>query len=512
MSAHRNNFFSRLDRAYQAFRASQAPPASNAVKLRSMPDGALAREIRASKPPRGKRPIPRMPIDYRRFMPTDIEAALDIANGSGVLGGVGGCATIARWVKANPVVWGVTKGLTAIPWRPVGIKHSEEAAAWLEGTPERRGWRKKICDPAELEDMASNRFHAGYCVGLMVWDEERGHPELQSLDPAGLRYLRGEDRYQYHGWSKVFDLPRCPDGVWVFDGLLKNSPWREGAWHRIGYDNHAALNAMMLEDLWMQVFAMPTVLAYHPQGASEDQKARFTQKAIGAALKVLGVTAGYKLEFAQARAEGKDAFKQAVDRLRENVSILTWGTIGLIAGGSGFSNSDLFELQMYLRQAEEAERQARLENEQIWPFVLDWGVRRGDLSKSACNAIVEYQIESAAVIKRKAEAAKALIDAGYNPAEAQRRVGLEKAAMPVPEPAPASGVRSVAAPEARDEEPEEPGYSDGLAARMTERGLETCPHGEARSCRSCRVVRRFEVQDGADPYRPVWHAWTRRAA
>jgi hypothetical protein len=497
----------RASRAYQAFRAPEAPPVKDAVKLRSMPTGALASEIRRSK---RKKPFVRPPVDYRRYLPTDIEAALDMANGSGVLGGVTGVATIAAWVRANPVVYGVTKGRTSVPWRPVGVKHSDEAAAWLEGTPERRGWRKRICDPAELENMASNRFHSGYCIGVNVWNEELGHPEFQSLDPAGVRYLRGEDRYQYYGWSKVFDLPRTPDGIWVFDGLTKNAPWREGAWYRIAYDNHGALNAMLLEDLWMQVFAMPTVLAYHPQGASETQKARFTQKAIGAALKVLGVTAGYKLEFAQARAEGKDTFAQAVNRLRENVSILTWGTLGLISGGSGFANADLFEQMKADVIAEEAERQARMENEQIWPFVLDWGVRCGELSKAACNAVIEYQTESAAVVKSKAEAAKALIEAGYSAEEAQRRVGLAKSAMP--DAAPTSGARVVALPEARAEEPEEPGYSEELAARMTERGLDACPHGEPRSCRSCRVVRRFEVQDGADPYRPVWHAWTRRAA
>lgn len=466
-----------------------------------MPTGRLAKEIRERK----RRPFARIPTDYRRYMPTDIELALDIANNSGVLGGVSGCATIAAWCRANPVVFGVTKGRTSVPWRPVGVKHSEEAAAWLEGTPEQRGWRKRICDPAELEAMASNRFHAGYCIGINVWNEEKGHPEFQSLDPAWLRYYRGEDRYQYFGWGHVFDIPRCPDGVWVFDGLVHNSPWREGAWHRIAYDNHGALNAMMLEDLWMQAFAMPTVLAYHPQGASEDQKARFTTKAIGAALKVLGVTSGYKLEFAQAKAEGKDTFAQVVTRLRENVSILTWGTVGLLAGGSGFSNSDLFEQQKADVISEEAERQARMENEQIWPFVLDWGVRRGDLSRSACNAVIEYQTESSAVIERKAKAAKALIEAGYSNEEAQARVGLAKTAMP--ELAPPE-----AAPPLLAEEPEEPGYSEALAARMTERGLEACPHGEPRSCRSCRVVRRFEVQDGADPYRPVWHPWARRAS
>lgn len=497
----------RLAAAARAFTAAPA----RGERLRSMPSGAFARAIQDSNPRRRKR-VARIPIDYRRYMPPDIENALHVADTSGVLDGYGGAATIAAWVRSNPVVAGITKGRTSIPWRPVGVHYSDAAAAWLEGSRATKGWRTRICPPAELERGSSDRFHCGWQVGLFLWDDELGHPVLQALDPAGCRYLPGEDRWQYYGWGRVFDIPSTPDGIWVFDSLSRNDPWRYGAWHHLGYSNCGAIAASAFRELWQQIFSMPTVLAKSPQGASEAQKAKYTESVIGAALRVIGVTPGYDLDFKQATAEGADTFKQSEDKLERDVAIYTWGTVGLISGGSGFANSDLFEQMKADIIAEEAKRQADFENKWIWPYVLDWAVRAGHLPRGAEQACIEYQTESPAVIQRKAVAAKALMEAGYSAEEAQRRVGLARSAMPELGTTPSSLPSPAPVPEPREEEPEEPGYSEGLAARMTERGLDACPHGEQRACRSCRVVRRFEVQDGEDPYRPVWHAWARRAA
>lgn len=498
------SMYERLSRAYDAFQAGE--PSKDAVSLRSMPTGKLAREISQSKQYRKKR-IGRNPTSYRMFEPTSIRAALDSANQSGVLGGPFGAASVAEWVRSNPVVHGVTSGLTDFTHLPVGVKHSEEAAAWLEGTPKCRGWRERICDPAELENMAVNRHHAGYCVGLMLWNETKGHPEFQSLDPAGVRYIPSEDRYEYFGWGKVFKI-EPENGIWTFDGLLKNAPWREGAWQRLGNDNYGAINAALLEDLWQQAFSIPWVWAVAPQAQSQEQKAKFWNSAIGgAALRVLGVTPGFDMKFLQASAEGKDSFAQTVQRLRENVSIDTWGTIGLIAGGSGFANEKGFREMKEAKITKEARRQSRMENPSIWQPVLDWGVRKGDLSPSARYAIVEYQIETAGAIGEKADAAAKLIACGYSPEEAQRRVGLEKAAMPTAIPD-----KTQPLPEAREEEseaPPEPSYSEKLAAAMNEHGDAACPHGKHPNCTRCGVVERFEHIDG----KPVakWRAYKRAA-
>lgn len=534
------NVFGRLDRAYSAFIAGS--PSKDAVSLRSMPKGAMAREIRESNQKRKHR-IARNPTSYRLFEPTMIQAALDAANGSGILSGPFGAASVAEWVRSNPVVHGVTSGLTDFTHLPVGVKHSEEAAAWLEGTPTCQGMRTKICDPSELENMASNRHHAGWCIGLMIWNDYKGHPEFQSLDPAGVRYIPGEDRYEYHGWRQVFKI-EPGNGIWVFDGLLKNAPWREGAAFRLGNDNYAAINAAGLEALWQQAFSIPWVWAVAPQGASDPQKARFWNSAIGgAALRVLGVSPGYDMKFLQASAEGKDSFAQTVQRLREHASIDTYGTIGLLAGGAGFSNSDLFEIARDGKREIEAFRQSRMENPQIWQPVLDWAVRSRQLSPAARYAFLEYLIETPASIARKAKAAKDLIDCGYTPEEAQRRVGLQKQAVPgvkettgasapifayhiqggivtpnevrntlglEPKPGgdtlPTVAVQPTQPPplamelstEPREEEAPEPHYSETIANALNERGEDVCPcdRHETRSCPRCGVTRRPMMKDG----------------
>ena len=494
----------RASRAVQAFRAGE--PSKDATALRSMPSGEFGKTIR-----RSKKRINRMPQNYRMFEPASIREALDMADRSGVLGGPFGAASVAKWVRSNPVVHGVTSPLFDFTHGPVNVLHSEEAAAWLEGTATNRGTRTQICDPAELENMAINRHHCGWNVGIFIWNDCTGMPEFQSLDPAGVRYIPGEDRYEFHGWSKVFKI-EPGNGIWVFDSLVKNAPWAEGAWQRLGNDCYGAINAAMLEDLWQQMFAIPWVWAVAPQGASDAQKAKFWQSAVGGAvLRVLGVTPGYDLKFLQATAEGKDSFAASDNRLKEHVSIDTWGTIGLISGGSGFANSDLFEGMKAGKIGKEARRQSRMENPQIWAPVLDWAVRAGKVSPAARNACIEYQVDSPAVTKSQAEAATILVEKlGYTPEEACKVVGLSKAALPqVATPAPAP------APMALEEEPDEPGYSEKLAMRMTERNESTCPcpNKADRYCPRCGVVARFEYPDEpGQPAHMVWHATRRRAA
>jgi hypothetical protein len=501
------SFVDRAARAYQAFRAPIAAPVRDAVKLRSMPTSAPG--PRALKPKKGKR-LERLAFDYRRWMPSDVEHALASANGAGELRQV---AAIAAWVKSNPVVAGVLEGRTSTPWLPYGVKYSDAAAAWLQGTETERGWRERITDPAELEAINLDDYNAGFGGGVFIWNEQVGHPELQALDNAGFKYLPGENRWQYHGWSKVYDV-EPGNGVWVLKTRVKNDPWRDGAWHKIAYSVIDALQATMQRSVWTHMFAMPTVLAKFPLGGSDIQKARFTESIIGASLRVIGATPGYDLDFKQATAEGSDTFKQAEDKLREDVSILAWGTTGLISGGSGFANSDLFERSRAAVLEKEARKEGTFENAQIWPVALGWAVRAGMLPRGAEQACIEYNAESPVVVQQKATAAKSLIDAGYTPEEAQRRVGLEKhsyagkvlAAVPTPPPSPES------LPEARDAAEPEPSYSETIAAQMNERGDQACPcdRKDSRYCPSCGVVRRQEIKDGQ--WAPVWMPVRRRTA
>lgn len=474
--------------AYRAFSGPQvtAAPARDAVKLRSMPTQVPGR--------RAKKRVERLAFDYRRWMPSDVENALSTANGSGYLLNA---ASIAAWVKSNPIVYGVMEGRASTPWLPCGVKYSDEASAWLLGSESEKGWRERIADPSELEAISIDDYNAGWGGGIFVWNEQKGHPELVALDNAGFRYLPGEDRYQYHGWSRVFDV-EPGNGVWVLKTRVKSDPWRDGAWHKLAYAIMDSLQGDIQRAMWMHVFSMPTILAKYPLGSSEEQKARFTNSILGSALRVIGVTPGFDLDAFQASAEGAQTFKDVNERLERVVSILVWGTVGLLAGGSGFANSDLFEQMKAAAVGKEARKQARFENEQIWPQSLDWASRVGMISRGATSACVEYNPETPAVILKKAQAAEALMKAGYQPEEAQRRAGIEKQAYG--DEAPPSGVRPTAL---TTEELPEPSYSEQLAKQMSERNDRTCPHNRERYCPSCGVRERHELREGA--WATVWH-------
>jgi len=142
----------------------------------------------------------------------------------------------------------------------------------------------------------------------------------------------------------------------------------------------------------------------------------------------------------------------------------------------------------------------------------------------------------------KAKAAKDLIDCGYTPEEAQRRVGLQKQAVPgvkettgasapifayhiqggivTPnevrntlglEPKPGGDTLPIVAgqppqppplamelsTEPREEETPEPHYSETIADALNERGEAVCPcdRHEPRSCPRCGVTRRPMMKD-----------------
>jgi hypothetical protein len=82
---------------------------------------------------------------------------------------------------------------------------------------------------------------------------------------------------------------------------------------------------------------------------------------------------------------------------------------------------------------------------------------------------------------------------------------------PAPAAAPMPTAEPIQEAPKETEVPDEPGYSEKLAATMNEHGLSMCPHDQEKYCPSCRVVRRYEVQ--ADKtYKPVWHSYAKAAA
>jgi hypothetical protein len=574
------NVFARASLAYEAFRGNSSAPGA---RLREMPNAEQMRKIRGDKPyssRKGTKPFQRLSWHSRRWLPPDVEGAIAQCDGAGVLRDA---MMISGWVQSDPIVSGIAKGLTMIPHGQVGVLYSDEAAAWLEGTKDKPGMRTQIAPPSELVVSASNEFFGGSCVGLLVRDEALGIPVYEALDPVGLRYQHSRRTWQFHGWSTVFDITtddfisnECGQlelNPWVLGTLSKNRPWFEGQWHKLAYKVLQAQLAAELRDVWSNAFSMPIIVAKTPQGASNDQRAKFTESILGAFLRVIGVTPGYDVEMKQATAEGSDVFTQSEKNLIEAASIAIWGTTGLISGGQGFANADLFEQMAAKIISAFAAHLARRDNGQIWRRVLQWAAQRGHISKAAAHAQIEYRTDSAAVIERKAKAAKALVDVGVSPEESRKQVGITSLSMPgtkvdestqtprlvgaiqsavqivtavaanqIPRDAGiaqlkylinvdgaeaeemmgSAGAGFVASvdgttpppaailPEAREEEEPEPSYSENLAAAMNEHGDTACPHGKHPYCARCGVVEHFEHVEGKP--RATWHATRRRAA
>jgi hypothetical protein len=431
------NVFARASLAYEAFRGNSSTPGT---RLREMPNAEQMRKIRGDRSyssRKGTKPFQRLSMHSRRWLPPDVEGALAQCDGAGVLRDA---MMISGWVQSDPIVSGIAKGLTMIPHGQVGVLYSDEAAAWLEGTKNKPGMRTQIAPPSELVVSASNEFFGGSCVGLLVRDEALGIPVYEALDPVGLRYQHSRRTWQFHGWSTVFDITtddfisnECGQlelNPWVLGTLSKNRPWFEGQWHKLGYKvMHAQLSAE-LRGVFENGFSLPIVVARTPQGASNDQRAKFTESILGAFLRVIGVTPGYDVELKQATAEGAEVYTQSEKNLIEAASIAIWGTTGLISGGQGFANADLFEQMAAKIISAFAAHLARRDNGQIWRRVLQWAAQRGYISKAAANAQIEYRTDSAAVIATKAKAAKLLVDVGVSQEEARKQVGLSSLAMP----------------------------------------------------------------------------------
>lgn len=450
--------------------------------------------------------IARLPYDNRRWMPSDVEAALSAANNSGNIGGPSGLAAIAAWVKKNAICGGLMRTRCGVARLPYEINGSEQARRWIKGDGKNNGVRGIVANPKELRKLAIDRFCTGMGIGCFVWNAKLGYPELVALDVAGLRYLPGEDRWQYHGWGKVYDVTPG-DGIWVLYTLAKDTPWRDGAWDTLAYEVIDALQGSMARGTFIQAFSMPTILARSPQGASEHQKAEFTDSIIGGFLQIIGVTNGFELDFKQASAEGADVFDATEKKLERWASVFICGTAGILDGGSGFSNSDMFAGVRGETIEEEAEDLAEFENAQIWGPVCKWGVRAGHLEAGNDNATINYIAKppsklkaEAEAVKAAAEAVKAMRDAGMTPADERIRVQwqmpIEVVQAPIETP-PVSGVQPIQASEAREEDLPEQTYSEGIAEQLNARSEDVCPcpnHAD-RHCPRCGVVRRHEVKD-----------------
>ncbi len=467
--------------------------------LASDPTGRMLRRRRRISP---------VAIDRVRWLRADIERAEYAANS----GQLQQAAQIADWCKADLGMGGLLSTRCSVPRLPREWRGDAEARTWLEGQGEVPGLFDEIFPPGELEELAIDHLVLGIGVGVFVQPAGCKYPKLVRLDNQWLRYQPGEDRYIYQGYGNTYYV--TPGNVWFLHVNGEQDPWRRGIWAGLGYAKVSKDTAGMHRDAFIAKYGNPFAVATAPQAMSEDQKYAFWGALKSWTMGFAGVTPGHKVELLQPKAEGREVFndarKDAVDDYQYRIA----GQLVTQTGGVGFANAAIFEqIKANLVARTGRDVATRLNSEGI-PPVLAWAARRGYISARTRRLLLAWDTTPPQARKEEAEAIiaaansfAALIDAGFVPDREEYRARFRLPVAPPVEEVPPSGVRQVEEVEA----PEEPGYSEKLAAEMNRLAKDACGHGKPDNCPRCRVVRRFGFDDTGN-YRAEWHPWARRVA
>lgn len=424
----------RLGAAYGAFTAPAKAQASvrlkrppkapvgpkgerTATRLREADPGGDLRRTQLRLGRTARRRIAPLPIDRVRWLRADIEAAQHQANG----GTLARAAQIAEWCKEDLVVGSLFSTRCSVPRLPREWRGDDEARIWLQGEGRRIGVFDKIFPPGELEELAIDHLDLGVGVGIFVQAENAELPELVRLDNQFLRYLPGEDRWQYQGWSHTYDV-EPGNGVWFLHANGKTDPWRRGIWAGLGYDQVSEDGAGLHRDAFIWKFGNPLVLAKYPTGSSEGQKGIFVRAVLNWALGTVGVSPGYDVDLLQPKAEGREVFNDAEARVERRAMMRIAGQIVTSLGGPGFANAEIFAQIASFLVARTGQDLCTTVNAQGIEPVLAWAGRAGLLPANDMALQLSYDTTPPQARKAEAEAisavAKSFVDlqqAGFDP-------------------------------------------------------------------------------------------------
>lgn len=528
---------SRAASAYRAFMGS-APVTLNAPP--PAPPGPLGERTReriatTTNDPLGRstgkrRRISPIAIDRVRWLRADIERAEHAANS----GQLQQAAQIADWCKADLTIGGLFSTRCSVPRLPRTWRGDPEARRWLQGEGDDPGVFDEIFPPGELEETAIDHLDLGLGVSVFVHPPECEYPRLVRLDNQFLVYQPGENRFQYRGYGQTYWV-NPGDGVWVLHANGYQDPWRRGIWAPLGYDQCSEDGAGLNRDAFIAKYGNPFAIATAAMGQSEDQKLKFWGALRQWTMGFAGVTPGHKVELLQPKAEGREVFKDAEDRVERRAMFRIAGQIVTQTGGVGFANAEVFAQIASHLVARTGQDLASTLNTQAIPQVLAWAARRRILRNATRRLLLSYDTTPPQAREAEAKATSAAMaafsaqwDAAVKAGDPRLRPSVEeyiaRYRLPafgeqVPEVQPVSQTQAL--PQAA-EEPPAPDYAATLAASMTEHKVERCAHGDRMGianqtrCRLCGVERADELvpgQDGAPHgWRIVWRPIPREAA
>jgi hypothetical protein len=456
-----------------------------------------------------------------RWLRADIESSEHQANS----GQIQRAAQISEWVKADLVDGGLMGIRCSVPRLPRLWRGSDATELWLQGEGDQPGCFDAIFPPGELEELAIDHLCLGVGVAIFVQPEGARYPRLVRLDPQFLRYLPGEDRWQYQGYSELYDVTPG-DGVWVLHANGAMDPWRRGIWAGLAYDLVSAAGATLHRDAFIWKFGNPFVLAKSPTGAAEDQKVSFWRATMNWALGAAGVSPGYEVELLQPKAEGREVFNDADSRAERRAMICIAGQVVTTTGGVGFANADVFVTIAATKVKRTGQDLCVTLNTQCIPQVVAWAVASGILPANDNTEIcLEYDTTPPQAREAEAGAITAAALAYKGLAEAFAGSGLEPdpiefkarfrlplkttiTAAPVAVSVPGAPSSSAAPALPPAEEAPTKDHAALLAQEMTEHGVDRCEHGSLNRCRLCGVERIRGVVPGQDGEPHGWKlAW-----
>lgn len=558
------NIFDRLAVGYDAFRGASRPSSQPFIPG---PTGERTRQRLAKEQaqPRRKRRISPIAIDRGRWLRADIEKAEAIANS----GQLQQAAQIADWCKSDLTVGGLMSTRCSVPRLPRTWRGDDEVRQWLEGEGQIPGVFDLIFPPGELEELAIDHLDLGAGVGCFVQPPSQPLPKFVRLDNQYLRYQPGEDRWQYQGYGKTYDIrPDNTDGPngtpipWILHCNGEQDPWRRGIWAGLGYDQVSEDGAGLHRDGFIWRFGNPFVMAISTLGASNDQKIEFWNAVKQWTMGFAGITPGHDVKLLQPQATGREVFNDAEAKVERRAMMRICGQVVTSTGGVGFANAEIFATIASYLVARTGQDLATTLNTQALPVLLNWAARNRRIS--ACRPIaLGYDTTPPQARKAEAEVISAAMDAFLKQWDAAEKSGNPRL-RPDPEEyrarfrlpvvgvtgedrisvvhnalraltseeraevlrelvggTPANSNAPIEVQSTPKDEEAAPDYAESLAASLTEHGQTQCRHYAGTDvnqnrCRICGIERVDEFvpgQDGAaGGYRVKWRAIGKAAA
>lgn len=373
-----------FDRASAAFNAFVSVPQTRHADVPG-PRGERTRERLAKAAPqqRRRRRISPIAIDRTRWLRADIERAEHAANS----GQLQQAAQIADWCKADLAVGGLLSTRCSVPRLPREWRGDDEARAWLQGEGQVPGCFDAIFPPGELEELAIDHLDLGVGVGVFVHPPSSPLPRLVRLDNQYLRYQPGEDRWQYQGYGKTYNIePNNCDGPggrpiqWFLHLNGEQDPWRRGIWAGLGYDQVSEDGAGLHRDGFIWRFGNPFVIAESPQGMAEHHKIDFWGAVKQWTMGFAGVTPGHKVSLLQPQATGREVFEDAEEKVERRAMLRIAGQVVTTTGGVGFANAEVFATIASHLVARTGQDLAATLNTSAIPIVLNWAARNRKIS------------------------------------------------------------------------------------------------------------------------------------